>query len=201
MKTLLRIDSSVRIKGSYTRALADHFEEHWLTLNPNGKIIYRDLAKTQIPHITNKTVEGFYTPKEYITNELLESTALSDLLIEELKEADDVLLSSPLYNFNIPSSLKAYFDHVVRIGHSFKTSDQGYEGLLNEKSAYIITAKGGKYKGTSLEQLEFQDHYLKTILSFIGINVQHTYTLEEVAIDLAREENIKTIQKQINRLK
>ncbi len=178
MKTLLRIDCSSRIAGSHSRALADYFEKKWLDANPDGIVIKRDLAKGPIPHIQNKTIEGFYTPPEKMTPEVKEATTLSDELITELKLADEVLINSPLYNLNIPSCLKAYLDHVVRIGLTFNVNENGYYGLLENKTAHIITVKGGLYKGTIMEQYDYQNAYLQTILGYMGIKKQHLFSLE-----------------------
>lgn len=183
MKTLLRIDCSPRISGSHSRELADYFEEKWLNVNTNGIVIRRDLTKQQIPHIQNETIEGFYTPAEYMTHEIKDATALSDELISELKSADEVLINSPLYNLNIPSNLKAYLDQVVRVGFTFNLNENGYYGLLENKTAHLITVKGGLYKGTSMEQYDYQDSYLPTILRLIGIKVQNVFSLEGTSGD------------------
>lgn len=178
MKKLLRIDCSSRIEGSHSRALANYFEKKWKLANPTGHIISRDLVNQELPHIQNKTIEGFYTPLEQHDAETIKATALSDELIAELKSVDEVLISTPLYNLNIPSNLKAYIDQVVRIGHTFGISEKGYHGLLENKTAYIITVKGGFYRDTPMEQFDFQDPYLKVILGYVGITVKELFSLE-----------------------
>lgn len=198
MKTLLRIDCSSRIVGSHSRTLADYFEKKWKLVNPGGTIIYRDLAKQQLPHIQNNTIEGFYTPLEYMSLESKKATALSDELIEELKSADDILISSPLYNLNIPSNLKAYFDQVVRIGHTFNINEKGYYGLLEDKSAYLATAKGGRHKGTFMEPYDFQEPYLKAILGHMGIKVRGLFYLEGTSDNGVLEQNKYLAQQSID---
>lgn len=179
MKTLLRIDTSLRKQGSHSRELADFFEIHWKKTNPDGKVIYRDLNAQHIPHLSNTTVRAFHIAEEKWTPEEKRAIELSNELINELKAVDQLLISSPLYNLNIPSKLKAYFDHVIRSEYTFKVnSDGSYKGLLTNKSAYLITTKGGIYKGTPMEALDFQEPYLKTICGFIGINLQHIFSLE-----------------------
>lgn len=178
MKTLLRLDCSSRTTGSHSRAIADCVEKNWLLANPNGKVILRDLAAIQLPHIQNDTIAGYYTPKEHMSPEIKEATALSDTLIKELKSANDILISSPLYNLNVPSCLKAYLDQVVRIGHTFTMDENGYAGLLKGKSAYLATTKGGLYSGTYMEQFDFQAPYLKAILNHMGISIRATFSLE-----------------------
>ncbi|WP_303319057.1 NAD(P)H-dependent oxidoreductase [Flavivirga abyssicola] len=200
MKTLLRIDCSSRIKGSHSRTLADYFEEHWKTANPKGTIIYRDLAKQALPHIQNNTIEGFYTPIEYMSPQIKEATALSDELIEELKSVDEILISSPLYNLNIPSNLKAYLDQVVRIGHTFNINEKGYYGLLEGKLAYLVTVKGGVYKGTFMEPYDFQEPYLKAILGHMGIKTQELFSLEGSTNQQTLEQNKVIVENTIDQL-
>ena len=195
MKKLLRIDCSSRINGSHSRDLADYFEKNWIIANPDGIVIRRDLAKEQLPHIQNKTIEGFYTPKEYSTPETKEATALSDKLIAELKSVDEILIDSPLYNLNVPSNLKAYLDQIVRIGHTFNINESGYYGLLENKIAYIIMAKGSVYKGTPMEKYDFQEPYLRVILGHMGIKTQKIFSLEGANESKLREYNKLALQK------
>ncbi|WP_298531961.1 NAD(P)H-dependent oxidoreductase [uncultured Algibacter sp.] len=198
MKKLLRIDCSSRIVGSHSRKLADFFEKKWIIENPDGIVIRRDLAKQNIPHIKNDTIEGFYTSEEFMTNESKKATALSDELITELKSANEILISSPLYNLNIPSNLKAYLDQIVRIGHTFNINENGYYGLLENKIAFIITAKGGSYKGTLMEQYDFQEPYLKAILAHMGVKTQNIFSLEGTSEHNMMNQNILVLQNDIN---
>lgn len=198
MKKLLRIDCSARIIGSHSRLLADYFEKKWITANPDGNVIYRDLGKQQLPHIQNSTIEGFYTPSEYMSPDLLKATALSDDLIAELKSANEILISSPLYNLNIPSNLKAYLDQVVRVGHTFSIDETGFTGLLKNKKAYLITVKGGVYKGTAMEQYDFQEPYLNTILGHMGIKVDKLFSLEGTSDNTKLEQNKLVLQTRID---
>lgn len=198
MKTLLRIDCSSRTEGSHSRALADYFEKNWKAANPKSTIIYRDLTKHQLPHIQNNTIEGFYTPIEHLSPENKKATALSDALIEELKSADDILISSPLYNLNVPSNLKSYLDQIVRIGHTFNINENGYYGLLENKLAYLVTVKGGVYKGTFMEQYDFQEPYLKAILGHMGIKIKEIFSLEGSSDKQTLEQNKLVLESSIN---
>jgi len=198
MKKLLRIDCSSRTVGSHSRALADYFEKNWKITNPDGDVVYRDLAKQQLPHIQNNTIEGFYTPLGKMSLENKKATALSDELITELKSADEILISSPLYNLNIPSNLKAYLDQVVRIGHTFNINENGYYGLLENKTAYLVTVKGGVYKGSPMEQYDFQEPYLNAILGHIGIKVQELFPLEGTSDSKILEKNKLVLQNNID---
>ncbi|MEO1054948.1 MAG: NAD(P)H-dependent oxidoreductase [Bacteroidota bacterium] len=193
MKTLLRIDSSSRTSGSYSRKLADYFEEVWRRNTNAGRVIYRDLARTILPHLHSKTIEGFYTPTEQMDATLAKATTLSDELISEIKSADEVLISSPLYNLTVPSNLKAYIDHIVRIGHTFKVDQNGSHGLFSGIKTYIITAKGGVMKGTEMEKYDFQEPYLAAILGYMGIHIERLFSLEGTAREDLVEENTKQV--------
>lgn len=118
MKTLLRIDASARAAGSYSRALADYVQERWQQTYPAGQIIVRDLAGAPVPHLDQATIAAFQAATPDVPPSPNAALALSTTLIDELRAADLVLLSTPLYNFNVPSPLKAYFDHVVRTGQT-----------------------------------------------------------------------------------
>lgn len=178
MKTLLRIDSSIRTKVSWSKHLADYFTEQWKNAHPLGKVMYRDLAKQPIPHIEEATIAGFYTSDQNRTQETAKAIALSDELIAELKSANEVLISSPMYNYNIPSTLKAYIDHIFRINQTFEFKGDQCQGLLANKKTYVITVKGGILKGTTMEGYDFQDPYLKAVLELMGLKVERVFSLE-----------------------
>ncbi len=128
MKTLLRIDASIRINGSNTRILTDYFQSQWLSNNPGGKVIHRCLASSPLPHVSDQTIKAFQHSDQQSSGR-----TLSDTLIDELKRADHLLIGRPLYNLTLPSTLKAYFDHIVRPGLTFEVQQGNYRGLLNGK--------------------------------------------------------------------
>ncbi|WP_318345038.1 FMN-dependent NADH-azoreductase [Flagellimonas baculiformis] len=163
MQTLLRIDSSLREEGSFSRKYGDIFLQMWKERNPGSKINYRDLNKERIPHLTQEVTQAFFAGTE--DDGLLET---SDMLCEEIRESDVLLLTCPMYNFGIPSTLKSYFDHIIRVNQTFRYhGDQGYEGLLKNKKAYLITSMGGKK--TYPEMSEPFEQYLQQLLGFVGI--------------------------------
>lgn len=168
MKTLLRIDASARKQGSHSRALADHFQHRWLEAYPGGKILTRDLAEYPVPHLENATISAFLTNGSS-GHAPVPGAVLSDELIAELKSAAQVLISSPLYNFNLPSTLKAYLDHVVRFGRTFGANESGYFGMLAGKSVCVVTARGGS-AADGLDGLDFQGPSLKAVFEFLGFN-------------------------------
>ncbi len=179
MNTILRIDASPRVHGAYTRELADYFEQNWLQTNPVDCFVVRDLAKDTIPHLTEDTIIGFNTNPDFHNQKMKQETALSDHLINELIAADILLLSSPMYNFNVPSSLKAYIDHVVRLGRTFALNrDNEPQGLVDDKQAYIITACGLDPEKKTNDLHNYFYIYLQNILRFIGIKSIHLISLE-----------------------
>jgi len=183
MKTLLRIDASSRTRGSHSRALADFFQQKWQNANPGNEIVLRDLIKDPIPHIGEATIAGYYTPKDEHDDTLKTATALSDQLIDELKSADTLLISTPMYNFSVPSALKAYIDQIVRIGHTFGfDQEKGFYGLVEGKKAFVVTAIGAVYAG-ALAELNFLEPYLKTLLGFLGITEVEVVSLEGTTTD------------------
>jgi FMN-dependent NADH-azoreductase len=194
MKTLLRIDASIRLADSITRSLTGYFEEAWLRTNPDSKIIRRCLVSDPIPHLSQKAFEAFQSPGGSTG-----AGALSENLINEIKLADHLLIGSPLYNLGLSSSLKAYFDHLVRSGATFEVEQGNYRGLLNGKCATLITARAGYNSSDYID--DFQTDYLKQILDFIGITCVETVALEGVAEDqCSREKALSRAKREIDRL-
>ena len=202
MSHILRIDASSRTEDSHSRRFADQFQESWFQNNPEDTLVVRDLIREPVPHISAATITGFYTPPESFTDEMRASTALSDELIAELRAADLVLISSPMYNFSLPSALKAWIDHVIRIGHTFSFSpESGFTGLLNGKRAIIITASGAAFSNEVMKSMDFLTPYLKSVLGFLGFNGIEAISLEGTSIDAAAFEKSQAAAKaQIARL-
>jgi FMN-dependent NADH-azoreductase len=171
MTRLLRIDSSSRTSGSHSRALADAFQVSWLAAHPGDEIIVRDLVASPVPHIADITIAGMFTPPDQHTPAMKEALRLSDTLIAELLSADVLLLSVPIYNFTIPSALKAYIDHVSRVGHTFGFDEQkGLHGLITGKKAFIAASYGAAgYFNGGLTSMNFLEPYLRSMLGFLGI--------------------------------
>jgi FMN-dependent NADH-azoreductase len=184
MNTLLRIDSSARIQGSHSRDLGDVLENALRVRFAGLTVNRRDVAAQPVGHIENATITGMFTPPGQATEATRAALAQSDQLINEVKQADVVLLTVPMYNFGLPSSLKAWIDQVVRIGHTFAFDGQNFTGLLQGKKAYIVIAygAGGYGAGEGFAAANFVEPYLKFILGFIGFkditvfNVQGTNT-------------------------
>lgn len=201
MSTLLRIDSSSRTTTSHSRALGDYFEKTWHVRNPNDRVVRRDLVAEPIPHIVDQTILGYYTPAEQLTPELRAATALSDRLIAELQSADVLLLTVPMYNFSVPSALKAWIDQIVRIGHTFSYDGKNFAGLVKIKRAYVLCAygAGGYTDGGPFSAYNFLEPYLKSLLGFLGIAEVQFYAVQATTADPATVAiNNDMAQQQIN---
>ncbi|PRD57145.1 FMN-dependent NADH-azoreductase [Sphingobacterium gobiense] len=171
MKTLLRIDSSLRIENSYSRRAGDTFVQEWKIRNPSGKVKNREVGTRFIPHLDQALFEEFHTVRNPS-----KKLRLSDELIAELFACDEILITVPMYNFGIPSSLKAYFDLVVRNGKTFRYEEKSV-GLLQNKKAYILSSMGGiKSDAPSLVEM-----HLQQILNYIGIRDIVYYALDGTA--------------------
>jgi FMN-dependent NADH-azoreductase len=166
MKTLLQIDSSLFSGHGQSSQLARSFSQRWRELHADGRVVTRDLAREEIPHLTAERFQAFLAKPGERTPEQQAIAGFSDTLIDELKAADVIVLGLPLYNFGVPSQLKAYFDHVARAGVTFRYTANGPEGLLKGKKAYVFAARGGLYKGTPRDT---QTGYVRDFLAFIGI--------------------------------
>ncbi len=181
---LLRIDASSRIESSDSRKIADQFQQQWQKSNPNGSVLVRDIIKQPIPHIQQTTIEGFYTASEDFTPYLQEATKLSDQLISELTSSNVLLISTPMYNFGVPSALKAWIDHIVRINATFGVSEEGaFYGIVKNVKAYIITAAGAVYDSKEMKALDFLQPYLQTVLGLIGITDVTFIPMEGTTMD------------------
>jgi FMN-dependent NADH-azoreductase len=170
MSTLLRIDASSRHAGSHSRALGDAFEAEWRGHHPGAAVVRRDLAATPVPHIADATIAGFYTAPEAMTPELRAATALSDALIAELMSADVLLITTPMYNFSVPSALKAWVDQIVRIGKTFSYDGIAFTGLVTGRRAIVACAYGaaGYGEGAPLAAFDLLKGYLQLLLGFLG---------------------------------
>ncbi len=196
MPTLLRIDCSPRLEQSHSRQLADFIESRWKTLHPDGHVIYRDLAWKPVPHLSNETIAGFQCSPENMTDQLKAATAVSDELIAELKNATEVIISSPLYNLSTPSVLKAYIDQIVRSGHTFAVRDDGsYQGLLAGRKVHLALVMGA----SSTRFPDFQQNYLKAVLNIIGLEVANVFRLEDTSNPEAVTKNLPLIHHQITK--
>src|SRR5438128_4270266 len=185
MKTLLQIRSSIFSDGGQSSRLAERFVAAWREANPRGQVVVRDLAREPVPHLDAARFGAFLAKPGERTPEQQAVVAYSDALIAELKRADVVVLGLPMYNFGLPSTLKAYFDHVARTGVTFGYTEKGPVGLLTGKKVYVFTARGGLYAGTSRDT---QTPYVRDFLAFLGMDDIEFIYAEGLAISEASKQ-------------
>lgn len=189
MSTLLHIDSSARRAGSVSRRLTARFVEEWRRRHPDGRLIARDLALDAPPHVDEATIGAYFTPDDARSDAQRATLAQSDALVDELLAADTIVIGAPMYNFALPSSLKAWIDHVVRVGRTFAYNANGAEGLVRGKRVVVIFSRGGVYSDGPAQAMDFQTGYLRGVLGFIGITDVEFVAAEGVAFgeDSARD--------------
>ena len=163
MKTILQVNASILSNEGQSTRLANDFVASFRT---DEKLIVRDLARDPVPHLDAERFGAFLSKPESRTPEQQSVVDDSDTWIAELKQADVLVLGLPMYNFGVPSTLKAYFDHIARAGVTFRYTEKGSVGLLTGKKAYVFAARGGIYEGTPRDT---QSPYVRDFLAFLGI--------------------------------
>lgn len=189
MKQILIVESSPMGEKSLTRQVSRRLEERLRRMHPEARVVRRDLAESPLPHLGEAAITAQRAGGA--------ARGLSDELVEELLASDLVAISAPMWNFGIPSGLKAWIDHVVRAGKTFSYSESGPKGLAAVKKAIVITASGGVYSSGPMQSADFVEPYLRRVLGFIGIQDVQTVRAEGVAIpslaDSARAEALKAV--------
>jgi len=169
MANILIVDSAATGEASVsrrlTRALADTLQRR----DPAARIVHRDVGAAPIPHLTEATVPAIRAGIVE-SAEAERALALSDELVAELQDADVIVIGAPMYNFGMPSTLKAWFDHVLRARVTFRYTEAGPEGLLKGKKAVVIEARAGLYSEGPAAAMDSQEPHLRTLLGFMGID-------------------------------
>lgn len=178
MTTTLQLNTSIFGAGGQSTLLANDF-----VARRRGKVVVRDLARDPVPHLTAERFAAFLAKPGERTPEQQAVVDYSDALIAELKAADTLVIGLPMYNFSVPSTLRAYFDHVARAGVTFKYTDKGAVGLLTGKKAYVFVTRGGVYGAEHIHTA-----YVRDFLAFVGItDVEFVYA-EGLAISPASKD-------------
>src|SRR6188474_646993 len=173
MKTLLKLNTSLYSSAGQSSRLADEFVVAWLGNNPGAQVIARDFARDPVPHLTEERFGALLSQPGARTVHQQAVVSYSDTLIDELRRADVIVLGLPMYNFGVPSTLKAYFDHIARSGVTFRYTENGAVGLLRGKQAYVFATRGGKYLGTPFD---LETGFVRQFLALIGIaDVEFVY--------------------------
>jgi FMN-dependent NADH-azoreductase len=178
MTKVLIIDSAATGEASVSRKLTAEFAAR--IGGPSVRIVRRDVGTAPIPHLTAQTV-GAIRGGEVETDEGRAALALSDRLIAEVKEADIMVIGAPMYNFGMASTLKAWFDHVLRAGVTFRYTAEGPEGLVKGKKAVVIESRAGFYSEGPGSAMDHQEPHIRTLLGFIGITDVTFVRVEKLA--------------------
>lgn len=184
MKKILVINASAKSLHSQSRKFTEIFTDHWKKLYADPAIRFRELGNTNVPHISQNWLAAAFMQEESRSEDDIEVLKTSDTYISELREADVIVLGSPMYNWSIPSTLKAYIDQIMRMNETFKVdrtkTNNPYVGLLRNKTMYLLLSRGetGYEKGEGNEHMNFQSTYLKTVFNIIGISDIHVIAIE-----------------------
>ncbi len=198
MTRLLQINTSLFSDGGQSSTLADGFVQAWRQHHPDAQVLLRDFAAEPVPHLTAESFQAFLAAPEQRTSEQANAVAYSDALIDEIRRADVIVLGLPMYNFGVPSQLKAWFDHIARAGVTFKYTENGPVGLLENKQVYVLAARGGMYKGT---EKDTQTHYVTNFFNFLGIEEVEFIYAEGLAMgDASRDAALNAARAEIQAL-
>jgi FMN-dependent NADH-azoreductase len=169
MAHILLIQSSSNLASSVSRDLSETYVKDYTAAHPDATVTERDLVASPIPHLGVDLLGGFFGKPETLTEAQKTALALSDTLVDEVEAASLIVIGVPMYNFSIPSALKAWIDHVIRAGRTFHYTAEGPKGLVAGKKAVLFLASGGVYSDGPYKPYDFQESYLRAILGFIGI--------------------------------
>ena len=180
MSRSLVLNSSANGAASVSKQLVQDTVEKLRAAHPGTTVVERDLGENPVPHLTSETTPVI-RGAEAVTAAQKEAIALSDTLIGELKNADTVVIGAPMYNFGIPSTLKTWFDYVLRAGITFRYSESGPEGLMKGKRAIVILSRAGFYSDGPAQPMDSQEPHLRTLLGFMGITDVTFIRVEKLA--------------------
>ena len=184
---ILHIISSLRGQASFSNKLGNSIIEQIRAKHP-VEVKERNLASTPLPHLSDKHVTAFFTPADERTKDQLETIRPSDEAIAELMEADTLVIDVPMYNFTIPSTIKAWSDQIARAGVTFKYGENGVKGLVTNKKAYLAISTGGIYSEGFMKDFDHTEQYLRHVLGFLGITDIEVFRVEGVNLAEAKDD-------------
>ncbi|TRO96528.1 FMN-dependent NADH-azoreductase [Glycocaulis profundi] len=199
---LLHIDSSVLGDASASRQLSAAIAQALTETRGDGQTVYRDLAADAPGHLDGDVLQALGGDVADLSEAQKRERAFTDALIEEFLAADVVVIGAPMYNFAIPTQLKAWLDRLAQAGRTFRYTEAGAVGLAGGKTVYVASSRGGKYFGTEAEAaMDHQEAYLKAILGFFGITDVRVIRAEGLAMgDEARAAGLDAAAAQIAKL-
>ncbi|MFV5699827.1 FMN-dependent NADH-azoreductase [Flavobacterium sp. ZT3R17] len=182
MKKILNITSSAKGENSFSSKLSTSIVEKLQTQYPDSSLQTLDLGKNPFPHLDEVHLAAFFTPENLQTDDDKETIKISNEAIKETMEADIIVISVPLYNFGIPSTLKSWIDHIARAGVTFTYTENGPEGLIKNKKVYLAIASGGIYSEGPMKPFDFTETYLRAVLGFLGMTDITVFRVEGTVI-------------------
>ena len=172
MKTLLVLDSSPR-QDAVSRQLTNHFIEKLSVKYPDVRIIHRDIGASPLAHVDDELINALRKEPETLTPRQQAARQASDQMIEEMKEADAIIVGAPMHNFTVSGALRTWIDHVARPGKTFGYDPKtGPKGLIDDKPVFVLSTRGGNYGDGAPDNphpADFQSGYLRHIFGFIGL--------------------------------
>jgi FMN-dependent NADH-azoreductase len=200
MKQMLMIEISPRGLDSASRAVADTLAARLCSLYPSAQLVRRDLATEPLPHLDGTTLRAISTKDPDEAARLHEAARLSDALTDELLASDLLVTATPMWNFGIPSALKAWIDLVVRPGRTFQYAEGGVRGLAKDKRAILVLASGGVFTDGPWQSWDYVEPYLRQILGFIGVTDVQTVRAQGMNIPALAPDAVPGAQKAVAEL-
>jgi FMN-dependent NADH-azoreductase len=191
MKQILHIISSPRIEVSASRKLGNAVIEKIQEKYPDSTVKERDLTKNLVPLLEEAHINTFFSPAESHSPEQQSINEYSENLISELQEADIIVIDSPMYNFSVPATLRAYFDFTSRAGYTFKYDENGPKGLLNNKKLYIAFTSGNIYSKGPYQVYDSNVPYVKNVFGFYGVTDVSVFRAEGLSIPGIMENSLE----------
>ena len=191
MKNILHLISSPRGNDSFSVKLANAIILKIQDQYPGSNVEEVNLNDIGVPHLNTAHLRSFFTPQEQLTAEDQDAIRYSDAAISQLMAADIIVIGAPLYNFGIPSTLKAWIDHVARAGKTFRYDEQGPEGLVKGKKVYVAMSSGAVYSEGPYQSYDFVSSYLKGVLGFLGMTDLTLLRVEGVNIPSLKEQALE----------
>jgi len=200
MKKILQIESSIKSQNSFSNQLSALLLEKITAAHPDHQIKTRNLSETPLPHLTDAHFAAFLAAPETRTERQTVDVKVSDEAIAELMDADIIVLAVPFYNFGIPSTLKAWVDHIARAGITFRYDANGAEGLVKNKKVYLAIASGAVYSEGPMKGYDFAEPYMRAMLGFLGMTDITTIRVEGTSIPGVTETALSKAVDKINEL-
>lgn len=197
MRKILHIKASVFGDEGQSSQLAARYIQQWQQRTPQSEVLVRDLIGDAIPHLDAVITGAFFTPEAERNADQQAIVDRSDHLIDEIRAADEIVLGLPLYNFGIPSQMKAYFDHLARAGVTFKYTENGPVGLLDDKPVRIFATRGGLYRDSGMD---YQVPFVKQFLGFVGLNNVEVIYAEGLSMEAHKAQSLASAEAEIKRL-